>query len=42
MYALQFFCQVQRMRYEEGVLAQSFPDYAAYAARTPRLIPGIY
>jgi protein-S-isoprenylcysteine O-methyltransferase Ste14 len=42
MYALQFFCQVQRMGYEESVLAQSFPDYAAYAARTPRLIPGLY
>jgi protein-S-isoprenylcysteine O-methyltransferase Ste14 len=27
------------MRYEERVLTDSFPEYAAYAARTPRLIP---
>lgn len=31
-----------RMSFEERVLSRAFPDYAAYAARTPRLIPGIY
>jgi hypothetical protein len=30
------------MRLEEGVLRRSFPAYAAYAARTARLIPGLY
>src|SRR5882724_2939697 len=42
MFVVQFLCQVQRMRYEERVLTSSFPEYAAYAARTPRLIPGVY
>jgi protein-S-isoprenylcysteine O-methyltransferase Ste14 len=41
LYILQCLCQLQRMRYEEGVLTASFPAYAAYAARTPRLIPGV-
>jgi len=36
--ALQF----ARMHYEEQVLAQNFPAYAAYMQRTSRLIPGIY
>jgi len=36
--ALQF----ARMHYEEGVLRNAFPDYAAYSARTARLIPGVY
>ena len=34
--------QVLRMRNEEEVLRASFPEYAAYAARTRRLIPGVY
>jgi protein-S-isoprenylcysteine O-methyltransferase Ste14 len=34
--------QLQRMRHEEQVLRATFPEYAAYAARTPRLIPGVY
>lgn len=38
----QFGCQVLRMRNEEAVLARSFPDYDAYARRTPRLVPGIW
>jgi protein-S-isoprenylcysteine O-methyltransferase Ste14 len=32
----------QRMKYEEQVLAQSFPEYADYMARTARLVPGVY
>ena len=34
--------QVQRMRNEEQILRATFPEYAAYAARTRRLIPGVY
>jgi protein-S-isoprenylcysteine O-methyltransferase Ste14 len=34
--------QLWRMRYEERVLSRAFPDYAAYAARTWRLVPGLY
>lgn len=40
--ALHFTAQLIRMRYEEQVLTQTFPAYAAYAARTARLIPGVY
>jgi protein-S-isoprenylcysteine O-methyltransferase Ste14 len=31
--------QLIRMRLEEGALERAFPEYAAYAARTPRLLP---
>jgi protein-S-isoprenylcysteine O-methyltransferase Ste14 len=34
--------QLQRMRNEERVLGATFPEYLAYAARTRRLIPGVY
>jgi protein-S-isoprenylcysteine O-methyltransferase Ste14 len=34
--------QLQRMRNEERVLGATFPEYAAYAARTRRLIPGVH
>jgi protein-S-isoprenylcysteine O-methyltransferase Ste14 len=34
--------QIKRMQLEESVLARAFPDYAAYAARTARLVPGLY
>jgi protein-S-isoprenylcysteine O-methyltransferase Ste14 len=34
--------QLQRMRNEERVLGAAFPEYVAYAARTRRLIPGVY
>ena len=33
------FAQAVRMRLEEGALSAAFPEYVAYAARTPRLIP---
>jgi protein-S-isoprenylcysteine O-methyltransferase Ste14 len=33
--------QVVRLRYEEEILERTFPDYAAYRARTSALIPGI-
>jgi protein-S-isoprenylcysteine O-methyltransferase Ste14 len=31
--------QSLRMRLEEGAIIDAFPDYAAYAAETPRLVP---
>ncbi len=34
--------QIQRMKYEERVMSQSFPEYADYMARTARLVPGVY
>jgi protein-S-isoprenylcysteine O-methyltransferase Ste14 len=34
--------QLQRMRYEEMVLSQIFPEYGDYKARTARLVPGVY
>ena len=34
--------QLQRMKYEELVLLQSFPEYRDYMARTARLVPGVY
>jgi protein-S-isoprenylcysteine O-methyltransferase Ste14 len=39
---LQFAFQLQRMRYEERVLLQAFPEYGDYMARTARLVPGVY
>jgi protein-S-isoprenylcysteine O-methyltransferase Ste14 len=42
LYAAQLALQLGRMRYEERVLVATFPDYAAYQARTARLIPGVY
>jgi len=33
--------QIVRLRYEEQILEQTFPEYAAYRARTSALIPGI-
>ncbi len=40
--AVQFAFQLIRMRNEEAVLMRSFPEYADYMLRTPRLIPGIW
>jgi protein-S-isoprenylcysteine O-methyltransferase Ste14 len=34
--------QLQRMKYEESVLFQSFPEYGRYMTRTARLLPGVY
>jgi protein-S-isoprenylcysteine O-methyltransferase Ste14 len=34
--------QLWRMSYEERVLTQAFPEYTDYAARTSRIIPGVY
>jgi protein-S-isoprenylcysteine O-methyltransferase Ste14 len=43
LFIVQFAFQVLRMRNEEDVLRRAFPlEYAAYAARTARLIPGVW
>ncbi len=42
VFVCQFIFQIMRMHYEEQVLTSAFPEYTAYAARTARLIPGIY
>ena len=34
--------QLLRIHNEERVLRRAFPAYAAYAARTARLVPGLY
>jgi protein-S-isoprenylcysteine O-methyltransferase Ste14 len=34
--------QIRRIQLEEMVLQKAFPDYAAYAKHTPRLIPGVW
>jgi protein-S-isoprenylcysteine O-methyltransferase Ste14 len=34
--------QLQRMKNEERVLLQVFPEYGEYMARTARLVPGVY
>jgi protein-S-isoprenylcysteine O-methyltransferase Ste14 len=39
---VQYAFQLWRIVNEERVLRGAFPDYAAYAARTSRLIPGVY
>jgi protein-S-isoprenylcysteine O-methyltransferase Ste14 len=42
LFVVQIAFQLRRMRNEEIVLGEIFPEYAAYRARTARLIPGIY
>jgi protein-S-isoprenylcysteine O-methyltransferase Ste14 len=39
---VQIGCQLYRMHCEEKVLAETFPGYLAYKARTARLLPGLY
>ena len=40
--AVQASVQIRRIQLEERVLRDAFPEYAAYAKRTPRLIPGVW
>jgi protein-S-isoprenylcysteine O-methyltransferase Ste14 len=40
--ALQCIFQLERMKNEERVLSHAFPEYRDYAARTVRLLPGVY
>ena len=42
LFLVQLLFLVERMRIEEAVLSQAFPEYTAYARRTPRLIPGLW
>jgi protein-S-isoprenylcysteine O-methyltransferase Ste14 len=42
LFALQVAVQLIRMHYEEQVLRATFPEYADYARRTRRLIPGVW
>src|SRR5215471_6835601 len=42
VFGAQFTFQILRMDYEESVLTEAFPEYKDYAARTARLIPGVY
>jgi protein-S-isoprenylcysteine O-methyltransferase Ste14 len=42
IFAIQLCFQLARIPYEERVLTDAFPEYADYAARTSRLIPGVY
>jgi protein-S-isoprenylcysteine O-methyltransferase Ste14 len=42
IFVAQIAFQLRRMRNEEAILAETFPEYAAYSARTARLIPGVY
>jgi len=40
--SLQLAFQIIRMRNEEGVLGEMFPEYGDYKMRTARLVPGLY
>jgi protein-S-isoprenylcysteine O-methyltransferase Ste14 len=39
---LHWICQFERMKNEERVLIEAFPNYKSYIARTARLVPGVY
>ena len=39
---VQWMFQLRRMTNEERVLGAAFPDYAAYAVRTPKIIPRLF
>lgn len=39
---VHFIFQIRRMLHEERVLTETFPEYRDYAARTARLIPGVW
>jgi protein-S-isoprenylcysteine O-methyltransferase Ste14 len=40
--AVQIAFQLRRMRNEEVILTETFPEYLAYRASTARILPGIY
>lgn len=40
--ALQLALQLYRIGYEERILTETFPEYAAYSRRTARLIPWLF
>jgi protein-S-isoprenylcysteine O-methyltransferase Ste14 len=42
LFAIHLAVQLLRLRNEERVLGEAFPDYADYARRTARLVPGLW
>jgi protein-S-isoprenylcysteine O-methyltransferase Ste14 len=42
VFAVQIAFQFYRMSCEEKILAATFPEYAEYAKRTWRILPGLY
>jgi protein-S-isoprenylcysteine O-methyltransferase Ste14 len=42
LFGLQLALQLQRIKYEERLLIQVFPEYGSYTAHTARLVPGVY
>ena len=42
VYAMFVALQVYRLMMEERTLTEAYPEYAAYRARTARLLPGVY
>ena len=42
IFVIHILVQIQRMKNEEAVLRQVYPEYVDYQARTARLIPGVY
>jgi protein-S-isoprenylcysteine O-methyltransferase Ste14 len=39
---VQIACQIRRMRNEEIVLMEVFPEYSSYKRKTARIIPRLY
>ena len=39
---LHCFSRFERMRNEERILVEAFPEYKGYMAPTARLLPGLY
>ena len=39
---VQIACQIRRMRNEEIVLMEVFPEYSSYKRKTARIFPGLY
>jgi protein-S-isoprenylcysteine O-methyltransferase Ste14 len=42
IFVIHLLVQIQRMKNEEAVLRQAYPEYSDYQARTARLIPKVY
>jgi protein-S-isoprenylcysteine O-methyltransferase Ste14 len=41
VFLMQLVIQLERMRIEEQLLSNTFPEYEIYASNTARLIPGL-
>jgi protein-S-isoprenylcysteine O-methyltransferase Ste14 len=42
VFAAHCFFQFERMKNEERILMEFFPEYKEYMRRTARLLPGLY